>query len=81
MSIRLPLSLYWSAIAATILFAAGALIFFFFTRELWRTLDASLLEEADTTAAALSHSEASQIDPVLLHLAAKRTSGRAGASD
>jgi len=75
MSIRLRLSLYWAAITAAILFTSGALIFFLFTRELWHTLDASLLEEADTAAAALSHGDSSQVDPILSHLVAEKDLG------
>jgi signal transduction histidine kinase len=75
MSIRVRLSLYWAAITAAILFTSGALIFFLFTRELWHTLDASLLEEADTAAAALSHGDSSQIDPILSHLVAEKDLG------
>lgn len=75
MSIRLRLSIYWSAITAAILFTSGALILLLFTRELWRTLDASLLEEADTAAAALSHSDSSQIERILSHLVAEKDLG------
>jgi signal transduction histidine kinase len=55
LSIRLRLTIYWSAITALILIAAGLLIMAIFTRATWGTLDAALMEEADTTASAISH--------------------------
>ncbi|MGZ6243879.1 MAG: HAMP domain-containing protein, partial [Candidatus Binataceae bacterium] len=58
MSIRLRLTIYWTAITALILFAAGLLILVMFSRAMWGALDAALIEEADTTAAAISHSAA-----------------------
>ena len=48
MSIRLRLTIYWSAITALILFAAGLLIIALFSRAMWGALDAALMEEADT---------------------------------
>ncbi len=68
MSIRLRLTIYWTAITATILFAAGILIIVLFSRETWRTLDRSLMEEADTTAAALSQDRARDTTSILDHL-------------
>jgi two-component system OmpR family sensor kinase len=56
LSIRLRLTIYWTAITALILFAAGLLILVMFSRAMWGALDAALIEEADTTAAAISHS-------------------------
>jgi signal transduction histidine kinase len=58
LSIRLRLTIYWTAITALILFAAGLLILVMFSRAMWGALDAALIEEADTTAAAISHSAA-----------------------
>ena len=58
LSIRLHLIIYWTATTALILFAAGLLILVMFSRAMWGALDAALIEEADTTAAAISHSAA-----------------------
>jgi len=58
LSIRLRLTIYWTAIAAAILVAAGALVIFLFSREMWGALDAALLEEADTSAATLRRAPA-----------------------
>ncbi len=68
MSIRLRLTIYSAAIIAAILFAAGMLIVVLFPRETWRTLDSALMEEADTTAAALSQDQAKDATLILEHL-------------
>ncbi len=59
MSIRLRLTIYWTVITAAILLAAGALVVFLFAREMWGTLDAALMEEADTSASTLAHGASS----------------------
>jgi signal transduction histidine kinase len=55
-TIRLRLTIYWTLITAALLFAAGAMVVFLFSREMWGGLDAALMEEADTSAVTLSHS-------------------------
>lgn len=75
MSIRLRLTIYWTAITALILFAAGLLIMVMFARAMWGTLDAALLEEADTTAAAISHSTAADTRRVLQRLSQEKDLG------
>jgi len=47
LSIRLRLTIYWTAITAVILFAAGLLIMVMFARAMWGTLDAALMEETE----------------------------------
>jgi signal transduction histidine kinase len=54
-SIRLRLTIYWTLITAALLLAAGAMVVFLFSREMWGGLDAALMEEADTSAITLSH--------------------------
>jgi signal transduction histidine kinase len=75
LSIRLRLTIYWTAITALILFAAGLLIVVMFARAMWGTLDAALMEEADTTAAAISHSAAADIRQVLQRLSQEKDLG------
>jgi signal transduction histidine kinase len=75
LSIRLRLTIYWTAITALILFAAGLLIMVMFARAMWGTLDAALLEEADTTAAAISHSTAADTRQVLQRLSQEKDLG------
>jgi signal transduction histidine kinase len=75
LSIRLRLTIYWTAITALILLAAGLLIMALFTRAMWGTLDAALMEEADTTASAISHSSATDIDATLQRLSQEKDLG------
>lgn len=75
MSIRLRLTIYWSAITALILFAAGLLIFAMFERAMLGSLDAALTEEADTTAAAISRSRPDDAQSILRRLARERDLG------
>jgi signal transduction histidine kinase len=75
LSIRLRLTIYWTAITALILFAAGLLIMVMFARAMWGTLDAALLEEADTTAASISHSNAADTRQVLQRLSQEKDLG------
>ena len=75
MSIRLRLTIYWTAITALILFAAGLLIIVMFARAMWGTLDAALMEEADTTAAAISHSTAADTGQILQRLSQEKDLG------
>jgi two-component system OmpR family sensor kinase len=75
LSIRLRLTIYWTAITALILFAAGLLIIVLFSRAIWGTLDTALVEEADTTAAAISHATAGSIGPILQRLSQEKDLG------
>jgi two-component system OmpR family sensor kinase len=75
LSIRLRLTIYWTAITAVILFAAGLLIMGMFARAMWSTLDAALMEEADTTAAAVSHSSGAEIKLILQHVSQEKDLG------
>lgn len=75
MSIRLRLTIYWTAITAVILFAAGLLIMVMFGRAMWSTLDAALMEEADTTAAAIAHSSAADTKLILRRLSREKDLG------
>jgi signal transduction histidine kinase len=68
LSIRLRLTIYSTAVIAAVLFTAGILIVALFSRESWRALDAALMEEADTTATALSQGGAKDTRPILEHL-------------
>jgi two-component system OmpR family sensor kinase len=75
MSIRLRLTIYWTAITALILFAAGLLIIVLFARVMWGTLDAALMEEADTTAATISRSTTADVSPILQRLSQEKDLG------
>ncbi|HTQ23567.1 MAG TPA: ATP-binding protein [Candidatus Binataceae bacterium] len=75
MSIRLRLTIYWTAITGMILLAAGLLIMALFSRAMWGTLDAALMEEADTTASAISHSSATDINATLQRLSREKDLG------
>ena len=57
MSIRLRLTLYWAAVLAIIMAISASAVFVIFTRQQWAALDAALLEEADTSAAAIAHAD------------------------
>jgi two-component system OmpR family sensor kinase len=71
-SIQRRLTIYWAIITAAILTVTGALIVVMFSRQSLGTLDATLLEEADTTAAALSQAGAEDAPPILRHLSQER---------
>jgi two-component system, OmpR family, sensor kinase len=75
LSIRLRLTIYWTAITGVILLAAGLLIMALFSRAMWGTLDAALMEEADTTASAISHASATDIDATLQRLSREKDLG------
>lgn len=75
MSIRLRLTIYWTAITAFILLAAGLLIMVMFARAIWGTLDAALSEEADTIAVAISHATASDASQTLQRLSQEKDLG------
>jgi signal transduction histidine kinase len=75
LSIRLRLTIYWTAITALILLAAGLLIMALFSRAMWGALDSALMEEADTTASAISHSSATDINATLQRLSQEKDLG------
>jgi signal transduction histidine kinase len=75
LSIRLRLTIYWSATTALILFVAGLLIFAMFQRAMLGSLDAALMEEADTTAAAISRSGPDETKEILQRLTRERDLG------
>ena len=75
MSIRLRLTIYWTAITALILFAAGLLIIVMFERAMWGTLNAALTEEADTTASAISHASTADTRRILQRLSQEKDIG------
>src|SRR5258708_14425064 len=50
MTIRARLTLYWAVVLAAILCAVGVVVLQLFERQQLSTVDAGLLEEADTTA-------------------------------
>jgi two-component system OmpR family sensor kinase len=54
MTIRQKLTLYWAAVLAAILLIAAASVFVTFSRQQWGALDAALMEEADTSASAIT---------------------------
>jgi len=74
-SIRLRLTIYWTAITALILFAAGLLIIAMFARAMWGALDAALMEEADTTAGTISHSTTADVSLILQRLSQEKDLG------
>jgi hypothetical protein len=47
MTLRLRLTLYWAAVLALLLAAAGVAVFLLFQRQQWARLDGALLEEAE----------------------------------
>lgn len=55
MSIRLKLTLYWSLALGMVLLASALAVYIIFARALWSRLDTALLEEAETSAAAMTH--------------------------
>ena len=55
--IRLRLTLYWAAVLAIIMAISASAVFVIFTRQQWAALDAALLEESDTSAAAIAHAD------------------------
>jgi signal transduction histidine kinase len=75
LSIRLRLTIYWTAITALLLFAAGLLIIVLFSRAIWGTLDTGLMEEADTTAATISHATPGSIGLILQRLSREKDLG------
>ena len=58
-----------------ILLAAGFLIIVMFARAIWGALDAALMEEADTTASTISHSNAAEARLILQRLSQEKDLG------
>jgi signal transduction histidine kinase len=75
MSIRLRLTLYWTAVLTAILIVAGITVFLLFARQQWGQLDSALLEEADTAANAIQRGGPSTADEVVHHLSGERDLG------
>jgi heavy metal sensor kinase len=59
MTIRIRLTLYWAAVLAGILAAAGISTFLLFQRQQWARLDGALIEEAETAAETISRTPSS----------------------
>jgi two-component system OmpR family sensor kinase len=75
LSIRLRLTAYWTIITAVILLTAGTLVILLFSREMWGTLDAALLEEADTSAATLAHAAGADAASIVGRLSQEKDIG------
>ncbi|HXD90923.1 MAG TPA: hypothetical protein VNU00_07670, partial [Candidatus Binataceae bacterium] len=75
MTIRLRLTLYWTAVLTTILLISGITVFLLFERQQWGQLDSALLEEADTAASAIQHGGLATADEVARHLSEERDLG------
>ncbi len=75
MSIRLRLTLYWTAVLTTILVIAGVAVFILFARQQWGQLDSALMEEADTAANAIQRDGLATADEVAHHLSEERDLG------
>jgi signal transduction histidine kinase len=75
MTIRLRLTLYWTAVLTTILLISGVTVFLLFERQQWGQLDSALLEEADTAASAIQHGGLATADEVARRLSEERDLG------
>lgn len=75
MSIRLKLTLYWSLALAAVLLASALAVYLIFARELWSTLDTALLEEAETSAAAMTHASSERAAALAQELSRERDLG------
>jgi len=76
MTIRLKLTIYWAAIIAGILLAAGVSAFLLFERQQWGALDSALMEEADTAAASMSRlGPGAGLDAIVQRLSEERDLG------
>jgi signal transduction histidine kinase len=76
MTIRLKLTIYWAAIIAAILLAAGVSTLLLFERQQWGDLDSALMEEADTAAASLIRlNPGAAVDAVVERLSEERDLG------
>jgi signal transduction histidine kinase len=75
MTIRQKLTLYWAAVLAVILLIAACSVFVIFRRQQWGALDAALLEEADTSAGAITRADASAAASIVRNLSQERDLG------
>jgi hypothetical protein len=76
MTIRLKLTIYWAAIIAAILLAAGVSTLLLFERQQWGDLDSALMEEADTAAASLIRlNPGAAVDAIVERLSEERDLG------
>jgi heavy metal sensor kinase len=75
MSIRRRLTLYWTAVLGTILVLAAFSVFATFERKQWDSLDAALLEEADTAAGAIAHTGEPKAAAIVRRLSEERDLG------
>ncbi|HEY2104693.1 MAG TPA: HAMP domain-containing sensor histidine kinase, partial [Candidatus Binataceae bacterium] len=75
MTIRQKLTLYWAAVLAATLVIAACSVFIIFSRQQWGALDAALMEEADTSASAIGHLDASGAAQVVRRLSQERDLG------
>jgi signal transduction histidine kinase len=75
MTIRLRLTLYWTAVLTAILLISGVTVFLLFERQQWGQLDSALFEEADTTANAIQHGGLASADEMARHLSEERDLG------
>lgn len=75
MTIRQKLTLYWAAVLAAILTVAACSVFIVFSRQQWGALDAALLEEADTSAGAISRLDRDSAGSVVRRLSDERDLG------
>jgi len=75
MSIRLRLTLYWAAVLALTLAAAGAAVFALFERQQWGQFDGALMEEADTAAATIARLGPGAADSIVRRLSEERDLG------
>ena len=75
MSIRLRLTLYWTAVLGAILLGAALAVFALFQRAQWGTLDAALLEEVDEASAAIAQAGRAGAKPIVVKLSQERDLG------
>lgn len=75
MSVRLRLTIYWTAVLATIMVIAAVSVLVLFEREQWHSLDAALLEEVDTAAAAIAHAGEGKAATIVRRLSEERDLG------
>jgi signal transduction histidine kinase len=77
MTIRLRLTLYWTAVLTAILLISGIAVFMLFARQQWGQLDSALMEEADTAASAIQRGGIGSAEEVLRPLSEERDLGPA----
>ena len=75
MTLRLRLTIYWTALFTLLLTVAGLAVFLLFQRQQWARLDGALLEEADTAAQTLARMGLPWAQPMTARLASERDLG------